>query len=128
MENYLKKQIDKNNFMKTSWDILEKYHNAMNGNKLEEVLDFIHSSSPVQIPTRQLLGQLMSSYKLNNKLLLTCYVGSDSGYIFIRMKQKTTKLEGPDFRDNITDSIVAMKQDEDAWKIWSMMPLETSFL
>ncbi len=128
MENHFKKQIDKNRFMKTSWDILEKYYDAMNGNHLEEVLGFIHRSSPVLLPTRQLLGQLMSSYKLNNELLLTYYVGADSDYMFIRMKQKTTRLEGPEFRDNITDSIVAMKQDGEKLRIWSMMPLETSFL
>lgn len=128
MKNHLKKPIDKNDFLKTSWSILEKYYNAMNGNKLEEAMNLIHSGSPVQIPTRQLLGQLMSSYKLNNELLLTCYVGTDSDYIFIRIKQKTTKLEGPEYKNNITDSIVAMKQDDGAWKIWSMMPLHTWFL
>jgi hypothetical protein len=128
MRNHFNKQIDKNNSLKASRDILEKYYNAMNGNKLEEVMSLIHSSSPVQIPTRQLLGQLMSNYKLNNELLLTCYVGTDLDYIFIRMKQKTIKLEGPEFKNNITDSIVAMKQDDGAWRIWSMMPLQTNFL
>ena len=128
MDNHFKKQIDKNNFMKASWEFLTKYHDAMNGRDPEEVLCFIHSSSPVQIPTRQLLGQLMSHYRLKNELLLTYYVGADSGYAFIRMKQKTLRVEGPEFNDNVTDSIVAMKQDAGTWKIWSMMPLETSFL
>jgi len=127
MNTHFNKQVDKNIFLKTSWDILEKYYDAMNCNKLEEVMSLIHSNSPVQIPTRQLLGQLMSNYKLNNELLLTYYVGAYNDYIFIRMKQKTIKLEGPEFKNNITDSIVAMKQDDGEWKIWSMMPLQTNF-
>ncbi|MFC1840814.1 hypothetical protein ACFL1N_14635 [Thermodesulfobacteriota bacterium] len=121
-------QKDKNKLTKMSRDILKKYYKVMNDNELEGVLGFIHSCSPVQIPTRQVLGQLMSTYKLKNELLQTNYVGADNGYLFVKMKQKTTKLKGPEFKDNITDSIVAMRQDEGTWKIWSMMPLQTDFL
>ena len=128
MTNHVMKPSDENDFFEMSLSTLEKYYEAMNNNDLEGTLSMIHSTSPTQLPTRQILGKLMHAYKLKTELIETKFIGSDNGYICIRMTQKTTKVEGPDFKDNITDSLVAMKHDEKVWKIWSMMPLETKFI
>jgi len=124
----IEKHDNENEFYKMSLCTLGKYINAMNDNDIEGVLNMIHSSSQAQMPTRQMLGQLMNAYKLKNELLDSKYIGADNKYIFIRVKQKTIKLEGPEFKNNITDSVIALKQDEDAWKIWGLMPLETVFI
>lgn len=124
----LEKHDNENEHYKMSLSTLEKYFNALNDNDLEGVLSMIHRSSPAQMPTRQILGQLMNSYTLNNVLLKTNYIGADNDYIYVRMKQKIIKLEGPEFKNNISDSIIVLKQDEDAWKIWSMMSLVTDFI
>lgn len=128
MEHYITNQRNVNESFNILSQMLKDYINLMNDHDLEGVMAMIHCSSPALMPTRHLLGKLMSTYKLKNELLDIKYIGDDSDYVYIRMKHKTIKLEGPDFIDNITDSIAAMRKDGDVWKIWSMMPLVSNYL
>lgn len=128
MENKITDQNNGNELMQMALNTLDKYYKAMNTNDLEGTLDMIHSSSPSQLPSRQILGELMSVYKLNNELLESKYIGHDHDYLYLRIKQKTIKMEGPDFQNNISDSIFAMKKDSGIWKVWSVMSMDTNVL
>ncbi len=128
MADHAVKQNNENDFLEMLLSTFKKYYRAMNDKDLEGVLSMIHSSSPAQMPTRQMLGPLMNKFKLIYEFMDLKYIGTDNDYIYIRINQKTTKLEGPDFRNNMTGTIVVMKQDENIWKIWGVMPLETNFL
>jgi hypothetical protein len=107
--------------------VLYEHQNFINNQDLEGVIGTIHSASPSQPATRKMLGQLFNSYRLTNELIDIKYVGCDEDYIYIRMKQKISKLEGPEFRDNISDSLVAARKESDAWKVWSVMPLAVNY-
>lgn len=128
MGNDVPKQNGGSALYESSLRLLEEYHKVLNDHDLEGVLGKIHSGSPAQAPTRQLLEQLFKAYRLNNELLNARRIGDDGDYVYIRMKQRITKLEGAEFRDNISDSLVAIRQDGDALKVWSVMPLEAHFI
>ena len=128
MENELFKKSDENEMMKMVLGTIEEYYNAMNASDLEGTLSMIHSESPTQLQTRQVIGQVMNAFKLNNELLEKRYIGSDDDYIYVKIKQKITKVKVPEFHNNISDLILAMRKDGESWKIWCMMPLETSLI
>jgi hypothetical protein len=125
MEDNAAKQKYTNNQFKRALETLKDYVKAMNENDLEETMSKLHKNSPAQLPTRYAIGPLMSTYKLYHRLLDPEYIGANNDYLFLRMKQKNRKLNGPEFQNNISDLLVAMKQDEGIWKIWNMMALET---
>lgn len=127
MEVYAENKKHDDHF-KRALETLEKYLEAINENKLEETMSMLHKNSPAQLPTRHAIGPLMSTYKLYHRILDPEYIGADKDYLYLRMKQKTRKLNGPEFQNNISDVLVAMRQDEGVWKIWSIMPLETTFI
>lgn len=125
MEDNAAKQKHDDSIFKMVLGALEKYIEAMNDNKLEEAMSMLHKNSPAQLPSRHAIGPLMSIYKLHHRLLDPEYIGTDNDYLYLRIKQKTRKLDGPEFQNNISDMLISMKQDEDIWKIWNMMALET---
>lgn len=98
---------------------VEAYVMAQNRGDPKAVLEFFHKSSPTYESTRQMLHQVFLNYKLKNELLGLSFVGTDDPYAYVRIRQRTEKVEGPDFMDNVTDLLVVLRQDEDAWKIWA---------
>lgn len=127
MDKGIEDQNDKDVALLRVLGLLDEYHNYLNGHDIEGVISTIHSASPAQGPTRQILGQMFNVFRLKNEIVDTKYIGNDEDYVYIKMKQKITKITGPEFRDNISDSIVVARREGEAWKVWSMMPLEVTF-
>jgi len=127
MDNDINNQNNKDAAIQGVLRLLDEYHNYLNGHDLEGVIGTIHSSSPAQGPTRQMFGQMFNAYRLKNELLDTRYIGMDDDYVYIKMKQKVSKLQGPEFRDFISGALVVAKKDKGDWKVWSIMPLEMTF-
>jgi hypothetical protein len=127
MSNGMVLKDERETVFKNVLALLDEYHHHLNSHDLEGVITTIHSSSPANGPTRQILGQLFNVFRLRNELIDTKYIGDADDYVFIRMKQRVTKITGPEFKDNISDSIVAAKKEGKVWKVWSMMPLEVNF-
>lgn len=127
MERVVDYQSDNMDDIQNVLSMLDEHQNFLNNQDLEGVIGTLHSASPAQEPTRQMLSQLFDAYRLTNELIDTKYVGNDEDYIYIRIKQKVSKLEGPEFRDNVSDILVAVRKDGNFWKVWSMMPLEVTF-
>ena len=117
-----------NNLLNTLQPMLDEYHKYLNEQDMEGVISMIHIGSPAQTHTRQLLSQVFDNYKVQNDLIDVKYIGNDDSYVYIKMKQKVTKLEGPEFQNNINISLVALKMEKGKWKVWSMMPLEVSLI
>jgi len=127
MDNRIDNQNDKDVAYQNVLSLLDEHHNYLNNQDIEGVIGTIHSSSPTQGPTRQMLGQMFNAYQLKNELIDTKYIGMDDDYVYIKMKQKITKLKGPEFRDCISDTLCVARKDKGDWKVWSIMPLEMTF-
>ncbi|MFO7287747.1 MAG: hypothetical protein C0P79_012900 [Gammaproteobacteria bacterium] len=82
-------------------------------------LEHFHRSSPTYESAREMLHQLFLNYKLRCALETVDVVGMDESYVYARVRQRTEKVEGPAFRDNVTDVLIVLREDEGAWKIWN---------
>jgi hypothetical protein len=93
-----------------------------------EVKRTIHSQSPAYIASAQTLKQLFGYYDLKHELLFFRYIGVDGEYAVARGEQKTEKLKGPAFRDNILDSIYIFRKEKGKWKLCQQAVLESRFI
>jgi len=95
---------------------------------LEKVMNTVHSQSPGYIQTKELSKQIFPYYDLKYQLLSFNFIATDGDYALARGKQKTVKIEGPAFQNNIVDLIYVFKQENGQWKFWSQAILETKFV
>lgn len=91
---------------------------AMQAEDLQGVLDTIHPDSPVRANTESQLRQLFETYDLQHELVSATYIGTDGEFAYLRAKQRTEKVDGPQFDDNTTESLHLLKQHEGEWKFW----------
>jgi len=104
-------------------ETFEAYVSAQNRGDAKAAAEFIHKGSPTYESARQMLHQLYLNYKLRSELLGVHFVGADDVYAYVRVRQLTEKIEGPEFRDNVTDALIVLREDEGAWKIWNQVLL-----
>ncbi|MDR0780965.1 MAG: hypothetical protein LBF16_09785 [Pseudomonadales bacterium] len=91
---------------------------------LPGVLSLMHQSSFAYMPTQQMLMKLFAAYELKLTLLDKKFVAADEHYAFARLRLRTEKIQGPEFRDNTSESLVIFKQVNGEWKIWTQAPIE----
>lgn len=89
---------------------------------VDAALATIHPESPAVPGIRQLVDQL-SSYEFEMKAVRIEYIGMADEYALVRVVQETRRTAGPDFMDNTTDAIWALRQHEGEWLFWSQMLL-----
>ena len=94
------------------------------------VMATVHADSPGYAMNEKMQKQLFSRYNLNYEVVSFRYLGRDGRYAFARVKQRTTKVTGPAFRDNELDSLQVFRKDEKTgrWKFWTSANLEITFL
>jgi hypothetical protein len=107
--------------------ILENFA-ASQRKDIEAVKRTIHTQSPAYIASAQNLRQLFDYYDLKHELLSFHYIGLDGAYAIARGEQKTVKLKGPAFKDNVLDSIYIFREEKGQWKLWQQAVLESRFI
>lgn len=107
---------------------LDKQIRAMGAEDLEKAMSVIHTKSPVYSGTRRGTEQIFTKYDLRYKLLSFTYIGRDKDYAVVRARQKTSKVAGPAFRDNIIDMMHIFRKEGRTWKVWQSTILEVEFL
>ena len=95
---------------------------------IDEVMKTVHSKSPGFEATKQFSSQVFPVYDIKYELLSFKYIVVDGEYALARVKQKTSKISGPEFKDNIIDSIVIFKQEVGFWKLWSQASLTIEYI
>lgn len=95
---------------------------------MEGIKRTIHSQSPAYIASDQNLKQLFDYYDLKYEFLSFRYIGKDEEYAIARGEQKTVKLKGPAFKDNMLDSIYIFRKENGKWKLWQQAVLESRFI
>ena len=92
------------------------------------ILATVHPKSPSRALVSRALSQLFARYDLRYQMLSFTYVGRDEDYAVARVKQKTTKVAGPAFRDNVLDCLQIFRKDGDGWKLWTSANLEITYV
>jgi len=95
---------------------------------LDAAMSTLHSQSPAYLPTKQQTSILFENFDLKYELAAFKYIGQDGEYAVARIKQKTTKVAGPAFQNNVTDLIAVFRKENGHWKFWNQIILGTKYL
>lgn len=88
----------------------------------------IHSQSPLYLSTQQVLEQLLPLYDLKYTLLEYTFIGEDEEYAYAKVKQRTSKVDGPDFKNNELEAMQVFKKEEGIWKLWTQANLSILYI
>ena len=95
---------------------------------IEKIMETVHSKSPGFEATKEFSSQIFPVYDIKYELMSFTFIAIEGDYSLGRVKQKTLKISGPEFKDNIIDSIVIFKQEDGLWKLWSQATLTLEYL
>ena len=108
--------------------VITKNFKAYELEDIEKVMETVHSKSPGFKATKEFSSQIFPAYEIKYELLSFKYIAVEGEYALARVKQKTSKISGPKFKDNIIDSIVIFKQEAGQWKLWSQATLTLEYI
>jgi hypothetical protein len=95
---------------------------------LEAALATIHPESPTYASTRQVSEKLFSALDLKYELKSFGYLGKDDIYAVGRARVRAAGVaENQQFRDNVSDLMIAFRKHGDDWKVWSQSILAIEF-
>jgi hypothetical protein len=94
---------------------------------LEGVMKTIHADSPGRQATERMMKELFQRYDLSYKLISTTLIGADADYAVIRFKQESSKIKGPEFRNNVLDGLHIFRKENESWKLWTTAALEVRY-
>ncbi|MHC4717822.1 MAG: hypothetical protein ACYS5V_12690 [Planctomycetota bacterium] len=109
-------------------EVILKHLQAMQAEDMDAMVATFHPRSPNVAPTRMMTAKLAQAYDLKYELLSLSYFGADKDYLAVRVRQKTTKVAGPGFRDNVVDVVHFLRKDGKRWRLWQATLLEIKFL
>ncbi len=124
-------EVNSEEFYKTTGElkqVLMENFDAYEKEDIFRILPTIHTLSPSYQTTKQVANKIFSTYDLKYELVNFRYLLTDGDYALARILQKTSKVSGPAFRDNLLDIIVVFKQEKGQWKLWSQIVLKLEFI
>ncbi|MCP4649967.1 MAG: nuclear transport factor 2 family protein [PVC group bacterium] len=108
--------------------VVEANFVALANEDVDAAMKTIHTQAPGYLQTKELSNQLFPYYDLKYELLEFNYIAIDGEYALARAIQKTIKVDGPAFQNNIVDFIYVFKQEDGVWKFWSQAIVDTKFI
>jgi len=109
-------------------EVIRKNLQALQAEDVDAAMATVHPKSPIFAQTRAVTARLVAAYDLKYELLSVSYFGQDKDYLAVRVKQKTTKVKGPAFRDNVVDVVDFLRKDGGKWKLWQTAVLQIKYL
>jgi len=95
---------------------------------IDAVLSTIHTQSLFYTSTKNILLQVLNTYKLDYTLLDYQFISYDGELAYVRAKQRTTKISGPAFQNNEIDIVQVYKQELGVWKLWAQANLSVKYI
>jgi len=120
--------VEKNDISNALKKAYEQHITAMDKEDNAAIMKSFHGQSPAIMQITQLMQQMFPVFDLKSELLNFKYIGLDGEYAIARVEQKSVKVSGPMFQDNITDTIFIFRQELGVWKLWQAAPLDIKFL
>lgn len=112
----------------TPESVIEANAKYMNEEKFDEAMNTIHKDSPAYPATESMLKQLFERYDLNYKVVSMKVTEETDLEAKIEFVQITSKLKGPEFKNNKATGVHTLKKDGDSWKIYSTEMTDVRFL
>jgi hypothetical protein len=112
----------------TPESVIEANAKYMNEEKFDEAMNTIHKDSPAYPATESMLKQLFERYDLNYKVVSMKVTEENDLEAKIEFVQITSKLKGPEFKNNKATGVHTLKKDGDSWKIYSTEMTDVQFL
>ncbi|MDY0083227.1 MAG: hypothetical protein RBR74_08615 [Ignavibacteriaceae bacterium] len=103
----------------TSESVIEANTKYMNEENFDGVMNTIHKDSPDYPATETMIEKIFEVYDLNYNTISMKVIEETDTEAKVQFEQITTKLSGPEFRDNKISGIHTLKKDGDSWKIYS---------
>lgn len=103
----------------TPESVIEANAKYMNEEKFDEAMNTIHKDSPSYPASEIMIKQLFDRYDLNYKVVSMKVIEDNNTEAKIEFVQITTKINGPEFKDNQVTGIHTLKKEGDSWKIFS---------
>jgi len=107
---------------------LQENLTALQDEDMEGVMKTIHTQSPVYIPTQETCRTLFPYYDLKYELLDFEFIGMTGEYAIGRFRQKTEKISGPAFQNNIVDTVCVFRKEGDEWKFWNQVIIDVGYV
>lgn len=104
--------------------VLRENFRACQEEKAEAVLATLHPESPSAAGTGEVLRHLFETFDLDYELCSFRLLGRDEDCAVAVGEQKTVKIRGPDFQNNVIRSVYVFRQHGSAWKLWHQVILE----
>ncbi|AFH50444.1 Hypothetical protein IALB_2741 [Ignavibacterium album JCM 16511] len=117
----------KNNYSTPEYSI-EANAKFMNEEDFDGVMSTIHPESPSYSTTEKLVKKIFDTYDLSYKLEKVKLIEKNGNEAKVEFVQLTTKIKGPEFKNNRTYGIHTLKLDGDSWKIFSTEVTDLKFL
>ena len=95
---------------------------------IEKVIDSMHSKSPGYLATHRAIQQLFPTYDFKYQLLEYHFIALDGEYAYARVRQRTEKVYGPEFKNNDIEALQVFKKENGRWKIWTQSNLNIIYL
>lgn len=95
---------------------------------MEGTMSTIHTQSVLYIPTKNALARIFDNYQLSYQIISFNFIAYDQELAYVRVKQRTTKLSGPAFKNNDLDMLQVFKQENGTWKLWSQANMSIDYI
>lgn len=100
----------------------------MNEENFDGVMSTIHPESQSYKMTENLVKKIFENYDLSYKIEKIKVTEQNDKEAKVEFIQVTTKIKGPEFKNNRTYGIHTLKLDGDSWKIFSTEVTDLKFL
>jgi hypothetical protein len=117
-----------NKYYSSPEEVIQANIDYMNSEDLDGVMSTIHPESPSFNTTENLAKQLFKIYDLNYKIEKVEVTSESDQEATVNFTQLTTKISGPQFRNNRIQGTHTVRKDGDSWKLYSTKILNTEFL
>ena len=113
---------------KTPESVINANIDFMNLEDLEGAMSTIHPDSPLFENTKNVMKQLFAMYDLIYKIEKLEVVKNDNNEAEVNFVQLTTKISGPEFRNNRISGKHILKKYKDSWKIFATQTTNVEYL
>jgi hypothetical protein len=103
----------------TPESVIEANAKYMNEENFDEVMNTIYKDSPSYALSEVMIKKLFEIYDLNYNITSMKVIEDNDSEAKIEFTQITTKINGPEFKNNKSTGIHTLKKDGDSWKIFS---------
>ena len=106
----------------------EKNIEGWNLEDIDMVMSTVHPESPNYTSSKRFAEKMFDLYDLHSKMLSKKYIGTDGEYSVLRVKLKTTKINGPEFKESVIDTLHVFRKEDYLWKFWAGTTLEVKYI